>query len=91
MWIVLIRRVARALTRILQSLRHENLRNCTRHTFFFGNVFSFGEVVSHQFRKVESYLKDAGMAGLGDGQTGAEGAPSQGGRGDALFRRMPPY
>ena len=27
---------------------------------------------------------------LGDGQTEAEGVPSQGGRGDALLRRMPP-
>ena len=31
-------------------------------------------------RQVESYLKDTGMAGLGDGQTEAEGLPSQGGR-----------
>ena len=28
---------------------------------------------------------------LGDGQTEVEGVPSQGGRGDALLRRMPPY
>ena len=28
---------------------------------------------------------------LGDSQTEAEGVPSQGGRGDALRRRMPPY
>ena len=28
---------------------------------------------------------------LGDGQTEAEVVPSQGGRGDALLRRMPPY
>ena len=28
--------------------------------------------------------------GLGDGQTEAEGVPSQGGRDDALLRRMPP-
>ena len=28
---------------------------------------------------------------LGDGQTEAEGIPSQGGRGDALFRRPPPH
>ena len=28
---------------------------------------------------------------LGDGQTEAEGVLSQGGRGDALLRRMPPY
>ena len=28
---------------------------------------------------------------LGDGQTEAEGVPSQGGRGDALLRRMPPH
>ena len=28
---------------------------------------------------------------LGDGQTEGEGVPSQGGRGDALLRRMPPY
>ena len=32
-----------------------------------------------------------GMTGLGDGQTEAEGIPSRGGRGDALFRRMLPY
>ena len=32
------------------------------------------------------------MAGLaGDTQTEDEGVPSQGGRGDALLRRMPPY
>ena len=28
---------------------------------------------------------------LGDGQTEAEGVPAQGGRGDALLRRMHPY
>ena len=28
---------------------------------------------------------------LGDGQTGAEGVPSQGGRGDSLLRRMSPH
>ena len=28
---------------------------------------------------------------LGDGQTEAEGVPSQSGRVDALLRRMPPY
>ena len=28
---------------------------------------------------------------LGDGQMEAEGVPSQGGRGDALLRRMAPY
>ena len=28
---------------------------------------------------------------LGDGKTEAEGVPSQGGRGDALLRRMSPY
>ena len=28
---------------------------------------------------------------LGDGQTEAEGVPSQGGRGDGLLRRMSPY
>ena len=28
---------------------------------------------------------------LGDGQAEAEGVPSQGGRGDALLRRMSPY
>ena len=28
---------------------------------------------------------------LDDGQTETEGVPSQGGRGDALLRRMPPY
>ena len=42
-------------------------------------------------RQVESYLKDTGMAGLGDGQMEAEGVPSQGGRGDALLRRIIPH
>ena len=45
-------------------------------------------------RQVESYLKYGhGRPGicLGDEKTEAEGVPSQGGRGDALLRRMPPY
>ena len=46
-------------------------------------------------RKVESYLKDAGLAGLASAiglcQTEADGVPSQGEHGDALLRRMPPY
>ena len=46
-------------------------------------------------RQVESYLKDTGMAGLASAwamaRRRAEGVPSQGGRGDALLRRMPPY
>ena len=41
--------------------------------------------------QTEPYLKDTCMAGLGDGQTEAGRVPSQGGRGDALLRRMPPY
>ena len=41
-------------------------------------------------RQTEAYLKDTGAC-LGDGQTEAEGVPSQGGRGDALLQRMPPY
>ena len=44
---------------------------------------------------MESYLKDTLHGGpgvcLGDGQTEAEGVLSQGGRGDALLRRMAPY
>ena len=44
-------------------------------------------------RQVEFYLKGYGHGWpgvcLGDGQTGA-GVPSRDGRGDALFRRMPP-
>ena len=39
----------------------------------------------------EGYERDGPGVCLGDGQTEAEGVPSQGGRGDALFRRMPPY
>ena len=46
-------------------------------------------------RQVEPYLKEIGHGGpgvcLGDGQTEVEGVPSQGGRGDALLRRMPSY
>ena len=43
------------------------------------------------FVHVESYLKDTGMASLDDGQTGAEGVPSQIERGDALVRGMAPH
>ena len=42
-------------------------------------------------RRVESYLKDSGMAGLGDGQTEAKEVPSQGGRGDRAAPPYPPY
>ena len=41
--------------------------------------------------QTEAFLKDTGMAGLGDGQTEAEVVPSQSGCGDALLRRMPLY
>ena len=39
----------------------------------------------------EEYGHGGPGVGLGDGKTEAEGVPSQGGRGDALFRRMLPY
>ena len=39
----------------------------------------------------EGYGHDGPGVDLGDGQTEAEGVESQGGRGDALLRRMPPY
>ena len=39
----------------------------------------------------EGYGHDEPRVCLGDGQTEAGGVPSQGGRGDALLRRMPPY
>ena len=39
----------------------------------------------------EGYGHDGLGVCLGDGQTWAEEVPSQGGRGDALLRRMPPY
>ena len=39
----------------------------------------------------EGYGHDGPGVCLGDGQTEAEVVPSQGGRGDALLRRMPPY
>ena len=39
----------------------------------------------------EGYGHDGPGVCLGDGQTQAEGVPSQVGRGDVLFRRMPPY
>ena len=44
-------------------------------------------------RLVESYLNGHGGLDvcLGDGKTEAGGIPSQGGRGDAVLRRMPPY
>ena len=46
------------------------------------------------FCQTEVYLKDTGMTGLASTRvckTETEGVPSQGGRGDALLRRMPPY
>ena len=39
----------------------------------------------------EGYGHDGPGVCLGDGQTEDERVPSQGGRGDALLRRMPPY
>ena len=39
----------------------------------------------------EGYGHDGPGVCLGDVQTEAEGVPSQGGRGDALLRRMPSY
>ena len=39
----------------------------------------------------EGYGHDGPAVGLGDGQTEAEGVPSEGGRGDALLRRMSPH
>ena len=39
----------------------------------------------------ERYVHGGPGVCLGDGQTEPEGVPSQGGRGDALLRRMPPY
>ena len=50
-----------------------------------GFMVGSGEVLS------EGYRHDGPGVCLGDGQTEAEGIPSQGGRGDALLRRMPPY
>ena len=41
--------------------------------------------------QTEAFLKDTGMAGLGDGQMEAEGVSSQVGRGDAVLRCMSPY
>ena len=39
----------------------------------------------------EGYRHDGPGVCLGDGQTETEKVPSQGGRGDALLRRMSPY
>ena len=39
----------------------------------------------------EGYGHEGPGVCLGDGQTEAEGVPSQGGRGDALLRRMSPH
>ena len=48
-------------------------------------VFSSGGGLS------EGYDHDGPGVCLGDGQTEAEGVPTQGGRGDALLWRMLPY
>ena len=50
-----------------------------------GFVFASGGVLS------EEYGHDGFGVCLGDGQTEAEGVPSQGGRDDALLRRTPPH
>ena len=54
-------------------------RASTRFTVASGGVLS------------EGYGYDGPGVCLGDGQTEDEGVPSQGGRGDALLRRMSPY
>ena len=41
--------------------------------------------------QTEAYMKDMGMTGPASSSSEAEGVPSQGGRGDALLRRMPLY
>ena len=48
-------------------------------------MFASGGVLS------EEYLHDESGVCMDNGQTEAEGVPSQGGRGDALHRRMSPY
>ena len=48
-------------------------------------IVASGEVLS------EGYGHGGPGVCLGDGQTEDIGVPSQGGRGDALLRRMPPY
>ena len=50
-----------------------------------GFMFASGGVLS------DGYGHGGPGVCLGDGQTEDEGVPSQGGRGDALLRRMPPY
>ena len=50
-----------------------------------GFMVASGGVVS------KGYVHDGPGVCLGDGQTEDEGVPAQGGRGDALLRRMPPY
>ena len=69
------------------------LRRIPTIGFFFVEIGEAGPgrrgAHSSWLRKVESYLKDG--VSLGDGQTEAEGVPSQGGRGDALLRRMARY
>ena len=50
-----------------------------------GSMIASGVVLS------EGYEHDGPGVCLDDGQTEAEGVPSQRGRGDALLRFMPPY
>ena len=52
---------------------------------FRGFIVASGGVLS------EEYGHDEPGVCLGDGQTKAEGVPSQSERGDALLRRMHPY
>ena len=54
-------------------------------------VASTGFVFASVVVLSEGYRHDGPGVCLGDGQTEDEGVPSQGGRGDALLRRMPPY
>ena len=69
-------------------------RGCALHskrlpqTFF--TFLHPGFVVASGGVSSEEYGHDGPGVCQGDGQTVAEGVSSQGGRGDALLRRMPP-
>ena len=52
---------------------------------------SSGFMVASDGVPFEGYGDGGSGVCVGDGQTDDEGVPSQGGRGDALFRRMAPY
>ena len=71
----------------------ESLSDCVSVKYDVCPDFGDGQVASlvRSYALFEGYGHYGPGVCLGDGQTEAEGVPSQGGRGDVLLRCIPPY